>query len=128
MKKYIIMKKIYEFNRGDEITRIAPSKKYQSGLRDRSYMGDKLIFVGIANGQIYCQRTNKSELSIFGDKLINLSLDMWDEDWDYYFDPNKLLEGLGNQIDKEIIEDEIKNAIEKENYELVIKLKQSLKN
>ena len=69
------MKTIYDFNKGDEIVRVVPAKEYSTGVRDRSYMGEKLIFVGIANGQIYFKRTDSFSISIFGDKLLNLSLD-----------------------------------------------------
>jgi len=82
---------IYEFVQGDEIVRVQPSKTYSSGIRDRSYMGQKLIFVGIANGCIYCKRTDEFSISIFGDKLVDLSLDIWDEGWELYVDPSTLI-------------------------------------
>ena len=82
------MKSIHAFTKGDEIVRIEPSKPYlstQIGLfgeetietRDRSYMGEKLILVGIANGQIYLKRTDKLSIELFGDKLLSLSLDVF---------------------------------------------------
>ena len=78
------MKTIYDFKKGDEIVRVQPAKPYsgvrinlfgenEGGVRDRSYMGVKLIFVGILNGQIYCQVTDKLTLTILGDKLLNLA-------------------------------------------------------
>jgi len=96
------MKTIYDFKKGDKITRVQPAKPYlavinglfgqeKDGVRDRSYIGEKLIFVGIANGRIYCQRTDSFSLSIFGDKLLDLALDIWDEGWDLFIDPKKLL-------------------------------------
>jgi hypothetical protein len=131
------MKTIYEFKKGDEITRIAPSKPFgekrmsifgeTGGVRCRSYMGDKLIFVGIANGQIYCKRTDKLDLEIFGDKLISLPVDVYDDSWDYYIDPKILLEGYEHVIDKTPIEEQIKKAIENEDYELAERLKNKFK-
>jgi hypothetical protein len=131
------MKTIYDFKKGDEIVRIQPAKPYsavrigffgqeEGGVRDRSYMGEKLIFVGIANGQIYCQRTDSFSLSMFGDKLLNLSLDIWDEGWDLFIDPKKLLEGFEPKMDASTIEEQIKKAIENEDYELAEKLKSKL--
>lgn len=131
------MKTIYEFKKGDEIVRVQPAKEYsprrmgpfgeEGGIRDRSYMGEKLIFVGIANGQIYCKRTDKSSIRIFGDKLLSLSLDIWDEGWDLYVDPLTLLEGDEPEIDETIIQNQIQKAIESEDYELVSKLRLKLK-
>ena len=54
------MKSIYEFKKGDIITRVSPAKSLgrsifnPEGVGDRSYQGDKLIFVGVANGCILC--------------------------------------------------------------------------
>lgn len=131
------MKTIYDFKKGDEIVRIQPAKPYSEeradmfgritgGERDRSYMGEKLIFVGIANGQIYCQRTNAFSLIIFGDKLLSMPLDIWDEGWDFFFDPTQLLEGIEFKIDNLNIEEQILKAIENEDYELAEKLKSKL--
>jgi hypothetical protein len=131
------MKSIYGFKKGDEIVRVQPAKPYsavriglfgqeEGGVRDRSYMGEKLIFVGIANGQIYLQRTDSFSLRMFGDKLLNLALDIWDEGWDFFVDPQKLLDGFEPKIDKKFIEDKLKEAIEKEDYELAEKLKKKL--
>lgn len=72
--------------------------------------------VGIANGQIYCQRTDSFSLSMFGDKLLDLALDIWDEGWDLYVDPKKLLEGFEPKMDNQTIEEQIKKAIENEDY------------
>ena len=131
------MKTIYDFKKGDEIVRIQPARPYsdvtigvfgqrEGGVRDRSYMGEKLIFIGIANGQIYCNRTDRFALNIFGDEPINLSLDIWDEGWDLFVDPKKLLEGFEPKMDESQINDKIKKAIETEDYELAEKLKLKL--
>lgn len=131
------MKTIYDFKKGDEIVRVQPAKPYspvtigffgeeQGGCRDRSYMGEKLIFVGIANGQIYCQRTDRFALKIFGDELLNMALDIWDEGWDLFIDPLKLLEGFEPKLDNDSIECQIEKAIENEDYELAAKLRSKL--
>jgi hypothetical protein len=128
------MKTIHAFTKGDEIVRIEPSKPYSStqiGLfgeetietRDRSYMGEKLIFVGIANGQIYLKRTDNLSIELFGDKLLSLSLDVFDDGWDYWFDPENLLQGLEP---KESLIHKLENAVKIEDYELATKLRDEL--
>ncbi len=116
------MKTIYEFKKGDEIVRIIPAKPINN-IRDRSYMGDKMIFVGIANGQIYLKRTNELERRLFGDSLSNLSLDMWDEGWDNWIDPLTLYE---NDIDPIHIENRLFDALSREDYMEAEKLKNIL--
>ena len=131
------MKTIYDFNKGDEIVRVVPAKEYSTGVRDRSYMGEKLIFVGIANGQIYFKRTDSFSISIFGDKLLNLSIDIWDEGWDLFVDPNKFFEKelrkeklerieLSLSNDKIVLEKQLKEAVKTENYELASEIKKKL--
>ena len=131
------MKTIYDFKKGDEIVRVQPAKPYsavriglsgqeEGGLRDTSYMGEKLILIGIANGQIYLQSDSDFRKAMFGYKLIDLSIDIWDEGWDFFIDPKKLLKGFEPKIDKQTIEEQIKNAIKNEDYELAEKLKSKL--
>jgi len=116
------MKTIYEFKKGDEVVRIVPSKPINT-IRDRSYMGNKMIFVGIANGQIYLKSSNQLEIRLLGDSLINLSLDIWDDGWDTWVDPLTLLD---NEIDPIHIEDKLFDALTEEDYELAEKLKDIL--
>lgn len=130
------MKTIYEFQKGDEIVRVCPAKEYSpqrmgmfgidGGIRDRSYIGQKLIFIGVLNGLIYCKRTDKLSLLMFGDTLLELSLDIFDDGWDYYIDPSKLFDGFVQKMDIRTIEDKIKEAIDCEDYELAEKLKNML--
>ena len=124
------MKSIYEFKKGDIVTRVAPAKSLgkslfnPEGQGDRSYQGEKLIFVGIANGCIYLKRTNELELKIFGDRLIDLELDIFSDGWDYYINPNSLLEAIDETIlvSTEGLQDAIIKAIAEENYEAAEKL------
>jgi len=116
------MKTIYEFKKGDEVVRIVPAKPINN-IQDRSYMGNKMIFVGIANGQIYLKSSNQLEIRLLGDSLINLSLDIWDDGWDTWVDPLTLLD---NEIDPIHIEDKLFDALTAEDYELAEKLKDIL--
>ena len=128
------MKSIYGFKKGDIVTRVAPAKSLgkslfnPEGTGDRSYQGEKLIFVGIANGCIYLKRTNSLELQIFGDKMIDLELDIFSDGWDYYIDPNSLLEDVDETtfVSTEGLKEAIQIAISKENYEAADKLQKTL--
>ena len=121
------MKSIYEFKQGDIIVRVEPAKPYMggigNGLRDRSYVGEKVIFQGITNGMIYLKPTEKISIFLSG-KLMGLPLDIWDEGWNYWVDPKTITE---NDIPKHIIEEQLKKALDEENYEFADKLKKIFK-
>jgi len=120
---------IYDFKTGDVVVRIAPAKPCGGdGTGDRSYLGEKLIFIGIANGQIYLKRTDSFSINTFGDNMIDLDLDLWDEKWEYYIDPNTLSEIGIPLIDSSTLETQLKNAITSENYELATKIKKLIDN
>ena len=121
------MKTIYEFKKGDEIVRVENAKPIQgNGIRDRSYVGEKMIFVGIANGVIYLKPTEGITLFLVGKgKLMDLPLDTWDEGWDYWVDPENLLDNI---LDNKQIKSKLAEAIALENYELADKLQKMLKN
>ena len=124
------MKTIYEFKQGDEVVRVEAAKSLtnvfgKESVRDRSYVGEKFIFHGIANGVIYLKPTNKSTIFLSDNKLIDLKLDIWDEGWEYWVDPISITK---NHIPKYIIEEQINKAIDSENYELADRLKKQLKN
>ena len=122
------MKTIYEFEKGDIMVRVEPAKSISGGIgdgiRDRSYVGEKMLFHGIANGVIYIKPTQKVSIFISNEGLIDLPLDNWDEGWDYWVNPEDITE---NQIPKHIIEEQLKKALEEENYEFADKLKKRFK-
>lgn len=127
--------KIYEFKIGDTITRVQPAKSIGyttdmmtgvSYLRpgDRSYMGKPLTFKGIANGMIYIKSNDPFDKILFEDseKLSGVALDLYEDGWEYYVDPNS----LDTEISTSDIEKSIEKAIEDEDYELAEKLKSKL--
>jgi len=135
------MKTIYDFKKNDVVTRVKPAKSFGKAIspfsgkeielgRDRSYIGEKLIFVGIANGCAYFKRTSEIELKIFGNKMIDLELDVFDEGWDYWVDPETLLDSeidySTNSMSRKEIEEKISQAVSEENYELAEKLRKYL--
>ncbi len=120
------MKTIYEFKQGDEIVRIESAKPIQdNGIRDRSYVGEKMIFVGIANGVIYLKPTERLSIFFSAEGFIDLPLDIWDEGWDHWVDPETL---LNNVLDEQQLKNKLSEAIATENYELANKLQKMLKN
>ena len=123
------MKTIYEFKQGDEVVRVEAAKSLtnvfgKESVRDRSYLGEKFIFHGIANGVIYLKPTNKTTAWIINEKFVDLRLDIWDEGWENWVDPMSITE---NHIPRYIIEEQINKAIDEENYELADHLKKQIK-
>jgi hypothetical protein len=80
------MSSIHNFKQGDVITRTKPS-----GRGDRSYMGDRMIFIGIANAQIYYENSSSFISRLTGTTMSNVALDEWSEGWELYVDPKTLL-------------------------------------
>jgi len=105
------MKNIIEIEKGSFITRVSPS----DGYGDRSYIGDKLQFIGVANGMIYLKNLEESYIRMFREeKLIKVAFDIWQNGWDYYTEPESLFTNL---YDKYTLELKLKKALENEDYE-----------
>ena len=68
---------INQFKEGDIITRTEPNKNPNG---DRSYMEDKLEFVGIEKGIIFL--ISDEFMGEF--RAIKLAEDWWGEGWDYF--------------------------------------------
>lgn len=149
---------IHEFEKGDLITRIAPSKPFpgleSEDLRDRAYIGIALKFLGVANGCVYVEKIpanpeldDMPDIGRFFKAMmggesgpINLPLDMWDEGWSYYIDPydigrkldNKFQDLIGKKshtkVSKSELEEQLKKALDNEEYEKAEKLKKEIKN
>jgi len=137
-----VPKNIYNFKRGDKITRIQPSKPTMKmgddEFVDRSYIGSPFIFIGIANGCIYLKRIIPDHMkevmsmfSLFGDSsfdpMINLELELFENGWDFYIDPNTLGEEI-NETSLMKLEKQKRNALEKEDYKEVDRIDKLIKN
>ena len=144
---------IYNFKKGDIITRISPSKPIPGleaeDFRDRAYIGVPLKFLGVANGCIYVERESANKdleeipeigrlfKAMMGGETgpINLPLDMWSEGWANYIDPYEIDNNKDKKIAGEILEGankiqlkkELKEALAEENYELAENIKKRLK-
>lgn len=109
---------ISEFKKGDNVVRTEAS----AGCEDRSYMGEKLTFVGIANGCAYFDRAEDSLMSkITGTTRTDLRLDWWSEGWEYWQDIENLEESNG--AIKYNLKQEIDRAVANEDYDLIAELK-----
>ncbi len=111
---------IKEFKKGDYIVRIGATDKYG----DRSYIGEKLMFVGIANGCAYFDRL---ECYSFEKKRIRLELDIWSNNWEYWEDINDL-QNEPNKQAKYDFKQVINKAIENEDFELISEFKNILED
>lgn len=127
---------ISSFKRGDIITRTEPSAAIFGGsslmgldcIGDRSYMGDRLKFLGIANNQLYFQFTKGVDLEYLGDEPRGLALDAWSEGWDFYVDPKTFLEENSevNALNKNQLLSALEKALEIEDYERAEEIKKEL--
>lgn len=126
---------ITSFKKGDIVTRIEPSLAYcgfgNEKFGDRSYMGNKLEFIGIANNQIYFKSLEEIDIVIFGENHIrSVAIDVWSEGWDLYIDPKSLLSE--NQpiitLNRRQLEVALQNALDIEDYEKAEQIKNQLNN
>jgi hypothetical protein len=109
---------IREFKKGDNVVRTEAS----AGCGDRSYMGEKLTFIGIANGCVYFDREEDSFMAkMTGTRRTELRLDWWSEGWEYWQDIDSL-ENPNGQV-KYNLKQEIDKAVANEDYELIAELK-----
>lgn len=142
---------IYEFKRGDIITRIKPAKPIkiigEETYEDRGFIGKPLSFLGIVNGCAYAEKyvkkkdkNNKEEEllnfneffnMLFPKEAISFPLDIWDEGWTYYIDPYEMFNET-DQNNLEIkenrlsLENKLKLALENEDYNEAAKIRTKL--
>jgi hypothetical protein len=112
-KKEIKERNIRQFKRGDYIVRVIPSE-----TGDRSYIGEKMQFLGVANGVIHLQAFD----SILKGRK-KLELDWWSDGWDYYKEVYDI-EDSDNFL--YTFQNIVTNALINEDYELLAKLKSIL--
>jgi hypothetical protein len=129
---------IKEFKKGDAVVRVEPTPttgKYYSPFTqtveehggDRSYIGEKLTFIGIANGCAYFDRAEDSFMTkLSGNKRMDLRLVEFSEGWEYWQDVDSLDESDSNIGIKYDFKKRIEEAIENEDYELIKELKDML--
>ena len=129
-------KTIYEFSPGDIVTRIQPAilisnSLFAGGMNyDASYVGEKLVFIGIANGCAYFEATDSFTYLLERGKIIDLPLHKFEEGWAHYIDPVTLINGktrtkYQSMSDTELIQ-KMDEAIDSEDYEEASRIKHEI--
>lgn len=129
-------KSIFEFAPGDIVTRVEPHVKisqqmFMGGLDyDASYIGEKLIFIGIANGCAYFEPTDSFSITIEGGNLISLPLFVWEHGWAHYIDPvtiaNARPKSKYESMSDEALVQKLDAAIAEEDYEEASRIKHEI--
>jgi len=84
---------IYDFRPGDIVTRIEPTaiinqSMFMGGLDyDCSYIGEKLVFLGIANGCAYFEPTYSFSYMLEKGNPISLPVYKFEHGWAHFIDP-----------------------------------------
>lgn len=129
---------ISEFKKGDIVVRTETSDpiggerrclitgQVIQPIRDRSYMGEAMTLVSVANGMCYLDRVKEDILG----QRVELSLYFFSNGWEYFQDPdsagvNRVSVSDGNSVVDVIFF--IKNAMQSEDYETLAKIKEALK-
>lgn len=127
-------KKIYDFKKGDEITRLRPII-YEGGSKDYSFVGKKIQFLGIANASVYLAKDSDFFTSILTGKnhfTMQIPLEICEDGWAFYVTPDFLdehdLDEGFELTEEEKLEYEIMKATETEEYEKIAILKKKLDN
>lgn len=121
---------IHKFNPGDIVTRVEPAVEMNAGgmftfgtgvVEDGNYIGEKLIFLGIANGCAYFEPTDSFLMALEGDKPISLKLYKFENGWAHYIDPITLADAKPKSqyesMSDHALLDKREEAIGKEDYE-----------
>jgi len=111
---------IFTFKKGDLITRILPMLDEEDGHKNYTFVGRKLIFMGIANATIYvAQEFDKlTQLFLGLDKtIIQLPVDLWPTGWSYYVEPEFLDEDSMLINDEKMMQEQLNFAIENQHFE-----------
>lgn len=127
-------KSIHDFNPGDIITRVEPSALTNSNFMpisyDCSYIGEKLIFIGVANGCIYLEPTDSFSIILEKGHLIGAKLHKFEYGWAHYIDPITLVNAkprskYESMSDTSLV-GKLDEAIEVEDYEEASRIKHEL--
>ena len=111
---------IFTFKKGDVITRISPIIVEEGGHKDYTFVGRKLIFMGIANATIYVAQEFDylAKLFLGVDKnVIQLPVDLWPTGWSYHVEPDFLDEDSMLIDDEQRMQEQLNFAIENQHFE-----------
>jgi len=127
---------IYDFKPGDIVTRIEPTviinqSMFMGGLNyDGAYVGEKLIFVGIANGCAYFEGVETFTYLLEKGNLISLPIHKYETGWAHYIDPITLVNAKPiskyvSMSDNSLVA-ELDEAIAIEDYEEASRIKHEI--
>ncbi len=120
---------IFKFKKGDIITRIKPIEDPEDGQKLYTFIGRKLIFMGIANATVYLAQEFDylSKLFLGIDKnVIQLPIDLWSNGWAYHVDPDFLDKDAILIDDEEMMQDQLNFAVQSDNFEEAENLRKRL--
>lgn len=129
-----IPRSICDFSPGDIVTRVEPAKlsnRFADGF-DCSYVGEKLIFVGVANGCVYFEPTDSFSIVLQKSRLIDLPIHRFENGWAHYIDPitlinSKRISKYKSMSDTSLLS-RLDEAIEAEDYEEASRIKHEIDN
>jgi hypothetical protein len=123
-------KSIYEFRKGDVVTRLKPLVDDELG-KDFSLVGASLTFLGIANACVYLSKKADFITKLFlgqEDIQIKLPLEICEQGWANYVEPD-FIDGISSEKSpKEELEREIEKAVKREDYVKADLLKKKLED
>ena len=123
---------IYNFKKGDVITRLKPIVD-EDGQKDYTFIGRKVTFLGIANASVYLSRDMDFLASLFTGmtkQTIQLPVEMWEDGWAYYVEPDFLDEDspLFGLDEEESLKQQIDDAAKADDYEKADRLLKRLED
>jgi len=122
-------KSIFEFKKGDVITRIKPLIDPLTKEKDFSFVGRRLIFMGLANATIYLgQEFEKIVALLMGveTNVVQLPIELWEEGWALFIEPDFLDPHYVIVDDEKGLQEQIQKAVESDNYEKAEELRKKL--
>lgn len=120
---------IYNFKRGDIITRIKPLIDPQTKEKDFSFIGRKMTFKGLANATIYLEQEFDKLIALFMSmekNIIQLPIELWEEGWAFFIEPDFLDPNSVIVEDEKGLQEQIKKAIASDNFEMAEELRKKL--
>ncbi|HUU87403.1 MAG TPA: UvrB/UvrC motif-containing protein [Candidatus Glassbacteria bacterium] len=122
-------KNIYDFKKGDIITRIKPLSDPNTKEKDFSFVGRRLIFMGLANATIYVAQQFDPLVALFmgiDKNIVQLPIELWEDGWALYVEPEFLDSDSVMVEDEKGLQEQIQRAVEADNYERAEELRKKL--
>jgi len=124
-------KTIYDFRKGDQITRIKPILGDPGTLGDKDYslVGKKVTFLGIANASVYLSKAADFLISMFTGKeelTFQIPVELCEDGWAFYTEPDFLDPDSLPMDSEEKLKEELMKAVKDDNFERAEMLKKKL--